>query len=197
MTAGSGIVHTERTPPEQRGGGEYPLHGYQIWVALPKDKEDMAPEFSYTEANDLPAWEEGNLSFKLVAGDGYGRKSPVPVHSALFMIEVRANADTTLFTGDNLKGEIGICVVEGHITACNDRIEAGNLMVSKAEDTCSVEVSKGSHLLLFGGQPFAEERFINWNFVSSSQEKINAARVRWQQRQFEMVPGETGYVPLP
>ncbi len=197
MTAGRGIVHTERTPPEQRDGGEYPIHGFQIWVALPRDLEEMEPEFFHTPAGDLPVWSEDGVTFTLVAGKGYGRESPVPVYSDLFMVQARSTKKGVFDTDGKLSGEIGICVVEGYIEACGERVEQGNMLVSKEQDTCHLMIGENTHLLLFGGQPFEEERFIYWNFVASDRERLEAAKQRWADRKFKMVPGETGYVPLP
>ena len=197
MTAGRGIVHTERTPPDQRDGGEYPVHGYQIWVALPKPLEDMEPEFFYTPKDDLPKWSLDGMDFTLVAGKGYGKESPVPVYSDLFMVEVKSPVRNHFEIQGNLFGEIGVCIVDGYIEACGERVEKGRMLVSKEEDVCNLVIGENSHLLLFGGKPFDEERFIYWNFVSSEKEKLEAAKMRWANRQFEMVPEETGYVPLP
>ena len=197
MTAGKGIVHTERTPPEQRDGDEYPVHGFQIWVALPRSMEDMEPKFSYTPADKLPAWNENGAELTLVAGKGYGKESPVPVYSDLFMIQVKSHDKTAFDIAGKLFGEIGICIVEGYVEACGERVEKGNMLVSKEEDVCNLVIGEGTHLLLFGGQPFEEERFIYWNFVASEKEKIEDAKRRWANKEFEMVPGETGYIPLP
>lgn len=113
MSAGKGVSHTERTPAELRDGRDLAMHGYQIWLALPKEKEDMEPEFHHVEAKDLPVWMENEMKLRLVAGEAYGRKSPVPVHSDLFMVEVIGEKGGVLNTGDNLFGEIGICIVDG------------------------------------------------------------------------------------
>ena len=197
MTAGKGIVHTERTPAEQRDGHEYPVHGYQIWVALPKHLEDMDPEFSYWPTEHLPKWTNDGVDFTLVAGKGYGKESPVPVYSELFMVEIKSTAKTSFDINGNLFGEIGICIVEGYIEACGERVEKGNMLVSKEEDACSLMIGENTHLLLFGGEPFEEERFIYWNFVASEKERLEEAKQLWSNRQFDMVPGETGYIPLP
>ena len=197
MTAGKGIVHTERTPEEMRDGRTYPVHGFQIWVALPKHLEAMDPEFSYTKAEDLPQWRENGVDFTLVAGKGYGKSSPVPVYSELFMIKALASQKTELDVKGSLQGEIGICIVEGYIEACGERVEKGNMLVSKEEDVCHLVLGENTYLLLFGGEPFEEERFIYWNFVASEKQMLEEAKARWANRQFEMVPGETGYVPLP
>ncbi|MEM6723826.1 MAG: pirin family protein [Bacteroidota bacterium] len=197
MTAGKGIVHTERTPEALRNGQRFPVHGFQIWVALPKALEDMEPEFSFTEAQDLPTWIENDLEFTLVAGKGFGYESPVPVYSELFMVKVEAKTAASFSLNGRLKGEVGICVVEGYIHACDERIEEGQMLISKEEDTCDIEIGPETMLLLFGGPAFPEPRYIDWNFVSSDREKIEQAKADWKAKRFKMVPGETGYVPLP
>lgn len=197
MTAGKGVVHTERTPEELRDGGTYKLHGFQIWVALPKHLEDMEPEFYHADKNELPSWKEDNMEFTLIAGEGFGRKSSVPVYSPLFMIQLKSTTKSVFDVGDNLKGEIGICIVEGYIEACGDRIEKGNMLVSKDTDTCKLVVGENTHLLIFGGKPFEEERFIYWNFVSTDRGKIEVAKTWWREKNIKMVPEEGDYIPLP
>lgn len=196
MTAGKGIVHSERTPDDLRGGHSFIAHGYQIWVALPIDKEEVEPSFSHTPAEALPKWRAHGLDFILVAGKAYGRESPVPVHSSLYMIDVRSTDGGTLHLGD-LYGETGVCIVEGSIHTCGETISAGHLLVSKPHAPCQVEMAKGSHVLIFGGEPFAEDRHIFWNFVSSSKETIEKAKSDWSQDRFASIPGEHGRIPLP
>lgn len=197
MTAGKGIVHTERTPEDLRDGYTYSIHGFQIWVALPKHLEKMDPQFSYINATDVPSWNENGVSFRLIAGKGFGRQSPVPVYSDLFLLEIDVARASEFDIKDNLKGEIGICVVEGSIDACGQVVEKGSLLVSKEQNACKLKVNDQTKLLIFGGQPFEEERFIDWNFVASDKEIIQAAKKAWQEQKFEMVPGETGHIPLP
>jgi redox-sensitive bicupin YhaK (pirin superfamily) len=197
MTAGSGVVHTERTPLHMRDGGSYPVHGFQIWVALPKDKEEIDPTFYHCETEELPSWSDVNLTFKLVAGTAFGKKSPVPVYSQLFMLEVKSEAKVPLNLEGKVKGEIGILIVSGSIEACEETIAAGNMLVSKVEDLCQVVLGADTHVLIFGGEPFVEERFIYWNFVSSSKERIEKAKQDWQNKNFKMVAGEDDYIPLP
>ncbi|WP_421811960.1 pirin family protein [Flagellimonas sp.] len=197
MTAGKGVTHTERTPQDMRDGNIFTAHGYQIWVALPKDLEDMEPQFHHIDEKDIPKWADGSTEFKLVAGDGYGKKSPVPVHSNLFMVEVKAKEPYTLNVNGNLKGEIGICIVEGSIEACGETVGEGNILVSKVEDTCNIKLQPNTHLLLFGGEPFPEERYIYWNFVSSSKEKLEQAKKAWADKTFVMMENDDTYVPLP
>ncbi|MEM8846495.1 MAG: pirin family protein [Bacteroidota bacterium] len=197
MTAGKGVSHTERTPKDLRNGKVFTAHGYQIWIALPKELEEMEPEFHHIPANDLPTWNENAAQFTLVAGEGYGKKSPVPVHSPLFMVEVKSQEEFVLDVKDQLKGEIGICIVEGGIVACDQTLGKGNILVSKVEDACKVVLQPKTHLLLFGGDPLPEERHIYWNFVSSSKDKIEVAKKAWQEKSFPMMSEDSSYVPLP
>lgn len=197
MTAGSGVVHTERTPMAMRDGSTHALHGYQIWVALPKDKEELTPSFHHVAKEDIPHWQQDGFEIKLIAGQAYGRRSPVPVYSPLFMLDIRASESGRFHANGGLSGEIGICIVSGEIKACGEPIGAGNMLVSKSKDICDIEVAKGSHLLIFGGEPFTEERYIYWNFVSSRKDRIEEAKADWANKKFEMVPGESGFVPLP
>ena len=197
MTAGKGVTHTERTPQELRQGQIFTMHGYQIWVALPKEKEDMDPEFHHIGESEIPSWNEDGVSFKLVAGEGFGRKSPLPVHSDLFMIDIETKKDYSLSIKGELSGEIGVCIVKGSIEACGQTIEEGNMLVSKVENACKLSIGSGSRILLFGGEPFPEERNIFWNFVSSSKEKIEDAKRRWASKEFPKVAGDETYVPLP
>ncbi len=197
MVAGKGVSHTERTPNHLRNGKEFMAHGYQIWVALPKELEDIAPEFHHIAASSLPSWQDGVASFTLVAGEGFGKQSPVPVHSPLFMVEIKTTGDYQLNTMDNLKGEIGICIVEGSIKACGEIVEKGNILVSKVTDTCKTIVHANTHLLLFGGAPLPEERHIYWNFVSHDKEKLERAKASWKAKDFPMMEDDSSYVPLP
>lgn len=197
MTAGSGVTHTERVSEALRNGRTFRMHGYQIWVALPKEKEEMEPSFHHIAADELPSWQEGGTLFRIIAGEGFGHRSPVPVHSALFMVEVIADEDVTLDVGKELKGEIGVCIVNGSVEANGETVEKGNMLVSKSTDVCKLNVNAGSHLLLFGGEPFPEERFIHWNFVASTKERLEEAKQQWKDKNFPKVPGDDTYVPLP
>ena len=197
MTAGSGVTHTERTPADLREGNAFILHGYQIWVALPRDHEDMPPEFYHAPPEALPRWEENATSFTLIAGKAFGRVSPVPVYSEMFLLELHVAASGELDLGKGLYGEIGIILVEGKIKACDQPVETGSVLFSKSGETCKVRVEGEAHLLVFGGYPLQEARHIDWNFVSSDRENIKVAREAWKSRTFPMMEGESSYVPFP
>lgn len=197
MTAGKGVTHTERTPDYLRNGNKHTVHGYQIWVALPTSLENMEPEFHHIDRLHLPEWEDENAHYKLIAGEAFGNKSPVPVHSELFMLEINAKKDFAFNTKDALKGEVGISIVNGEVEAENETVKAGNMMISKKNSFCELIIKKDCNLLIFGGEPFEEERYIHWNFVSSSKNKIDQAKEDWSNDRFPKIEGDDTYVPLP
>jgi redox-sensitive bicupin YhaK (pirin superfamily) len=198
MTAGKAVAHTERTPVHLRESDkEYTMHGYQIWVAMPKEKEDMEPRFDFVSKDDLPKWNASGLEFILVAGKGYGYTSSLPVHSDLFMLDVKSTTDTFLDVKDKLEGEIGIIVIQGGIESDGELIGKGSMMISKTEDECRVNVKSDSRLLVFGGQALPEKRYLYWNFVSSNRDKIDQAKEMWENKEFPKVPGDNTYIPLP
>lgn len=196
MNAGKGVSHTERQPKELRGK-DYVMNGYQIWVALPKDKEEMAPSFTHIPEADLPKWSNDGASFTLIAGEAFGRKSPVPVFSSLFMVEIQTTNAVDIILNGEIQGEIGILVDTGKIKACSYEIGSGKMLVSKQENACAFFMQENSRVFLFGGKAFEEERFIDWNFVASDKEKIQKAIEAWENRSFPMMPDDNTYVPYP
>lgn len=197
MVAGAGVSHTERTPQAIRNGQSCRVHGYQIWVALPKEKENIAPSFHHFDEAQLPQWSVGPNQWKLVAGSAFGKESPVPVHSPLFMLELKCSETNRIDLKGKIKGEVGICIVKGSVKACEHHVKAGELLVSKEENVCDLEVEANSHILFFGGQALAEKRHIYWNFVSSSATKIEEAKEAWENWNWPKVAGDSSYVPLP
>lgn len=197
MIAGKGVSHTERTPIALRRGQNSRLHGYQIWVALPKEKEAMEPSFHHFDAQDLPHWQDGDAEYRLVAGKAFGQQSPVPVQSDLFLVQVKAEKEHRMQIDGAVKGELAVCVVEGSVRACDQEVAAGNLLVAKEKNRCDLHLAPGTLVLLFGGTPFPEGREIYWNFVASDRDQINEVKKRWVERDFPMVPNDNSYVPLP
>ncbi len=197
MTAGKGVTHTERTPLEMRDGKKHLMHGYQIWVALPKELEQIEPSFVHIPATDLPKWEDQGALFTLVAGKGFDRESPVPVYSPLFMVEIKTTSSYELDIVHSLKGEIGICIVDGAINACGQMVEKGNMLVSKIADQCKLQIEPNSHLILFGGEALPEKRFIYWNFVASEKGVLEEAKSKWEAKEFPDVPNDDSYVVMP
>lgn len=197
MTAGKGVVHSERTPEYLRVKDKF-LHGLQIWVALPKDLESMEPEFFHIKAADIPSWIDDSVRYKLIAGEVLGMKSPVPVYSKLYMIEIKTGDERKrIDLSGQLFGESGLYILEGEIE--NEGHVYGNKQILITHDAhlCSFEMRSNTTVYIFGGEPFPEERFIYWNFVSTDKSVIEEAKVKWKNKQFDKVPGDEGYVPLP
>ncbi len=197
MTAGKGIVHSERTPEYLRQSS-INMHGLQIWVALPKQQEQMEPQFFHIEKKQIPAWTEGDIQFKLVAGEAFGRKSPVPVFSKLFMLEIKSKTKQSLNIGDQLYGEAGLYILEGAIESEGNIYGPNQLLVAKESTLCEFTIQENSAIYIFGGEPFPEERFIDWNFVSSSKELIEEAKQKWKAQSFPKIEGdEIEFIPYP
>jgi redox-sensitive bicupin YhaK (pirin superfamily) len=196
MTAGKGIVHSERTPPHLRHTSKS-MHGLQIWVALPKHLEEMDPEFFHIEQQHIPSWSEGDLHYKLVAGEAFGKKSPLPVYSRLFMIEVKSNSVQTINLSNTLYGESGVYILAGSITSEGHVYGPKQILVAHDLSLCEFTMAAGTCIYIFGGEPFPEERLIYWNFVASRQELIDKAKHDWLEQKFGTIAGETSYVPLP
>ncbi len=196
MTAGKGVVHSERTPEHLRHS-EKSLHGLQIWVALPKDREEIDPSFAHVEAKDIPSWEQDGLEVKLIAGEAFGRRSPVPVYSPLYFIEIKSREAQQVDLVGKLFGESALYILEGGISSDGENYGPRQLLVAKDSRVCSFQIAANSTVYLFGGEPFPEERFINWNFVSSDKDRLAQAREDWEADRFPEIPGETGRVPYP
>ncbi|MEP6746285.1 MAG: pirin family protein [Bacteroidota bacterium] len=196
MTAGKGIVHSERTPEYLRLSAKS-MHGLQIWVALPKELEQMEPEFFHIDKEQIPAWNDGDIQYKLIAGGAFGKKSPVPVYSKLFMIEIKSNSRQTLNLGKELYGESGLYILQGSIESDGNVFGPKQILVANNSTLCSFTIEANSILYIFGGEPFPEERFIYWNFVASNYDLIEAAKQNWLDQKMGTIKNETGFIPLP
>ncbi len=197
MTSGNGVTHTERTPEFRRTSDSFTMHGYQIWVALPKEKEDIEPSFEFYAKSEIPSWKQDHLEISLVAGNAFGKSSPLQGFSPLFMVDIFAEKETTLNLANQLKGEVAFVIVKGEITEKDQKIKAGQMLISKSDEQCSICLDKGTRLMLFGGEPLKDEHFLLWNFVSSSKEKLQEAKLRWQNKQFPKVLNDNTYIPIP
>jgi len=197
MTAGKGIVHSERTPEYLRHSDKN-MHGLQIWVALPKELEQMEPEFFHIEQEQIPTWAQGDLQFKLIAGEAFGKKSSVPVFSKLFMIEIKSTIKQVVNIGEHLYGESGLYILEGGIESEGTVFEPKQMLVAKDSSLCVFTIQANSTIYIFGGEPFPEERFIDWNFVSSSKTHIEEAKLKWKSQTFPKIKGdENEFIPYP
>ena len=197
MTAGKGIVHSERTPEHLRHSPKT-MHGLQIWVALPKHLEQMEPQFFHAEKEQIPTWAEGDLQFKLVAGQAFGHQSPVPVYSPLYMLELTSTTRQQVNIGQHLTGESGLYILQGAVLSDGYTYGPKQILVTTDASLCEFTIEANTTLYIFGGEPFAEERFIDWNFVASSRELIEDARHRWNNQTFAKIKGDdTEYMPYP
>lgn len=196
MTAGKGVVHSERTPADLRGKPQR-MHGLQIWVALPAADEEIAPYFTHVPAENLPAWTENGVHFRLVAGEFGDRRAGVPVHSKLYLLEISSEQDAYLAPGDRLYGESGLYILEGEVEADGEWFGPRQLLVAQNPTLCAFRVKAGTRLYLLGGEPLGEHRYIDWNFVSSRTERIDQARADWSANRFPAIAGETDNIPMP
>jgi len=196
MTAGRGIVHSERTPENMRNR-QKKLHGLQIWVALPKEKELISPSFHYINAEQLPKWTEQNCQFKLIAGKVLERESPVPVHSNLYFMEIKSAKKNIINLSKELYGENALYILEGTITTEDQIYNSQQILVAKNNISCELILSENTTIYIFGGMPFPEPRYIDWNFVSSDKNLLKQARSDWKNQLFPKIKNESGYIPLP
>jgi redox-sensitive bicupin YhaK (pirin superfamily) len=196
MTAGKGIVHSERTPPMERGAGQK-VYGIQSWVALPKAHEDVAPMFEHVADEALPLLTDKGRSVRVIAGEMFGARSPVKTASELFYADVVLEAGARLPLPAEHE-ERGVYISEGTLTIAGDRHEAGRLLVFRPGDEITLATDTGARFMMLGGAPMDGPRYIWWNFVSSSKEKIEAAKDDWKRARFSIVPGdEKEFIPLP
>jgi redox-sensitive bicupin YhaK (pirin superfamily) len=175
------------------------LFGLQCWVGLPKRDEEAEPSFSHVEAAQLPRIEGEGVSARIVAGEFFERRSPVPTRSPLFYVDVELQPGARLLVPATYS-EQAICVVDGQLDVGRDgRFEAGRLLVLKpgADITVAGAGAKPSRVMLLGGEPLDGPRYLSWNFVSSSRERIAQATEDWRAQRFPSVPGETEFIPLP
>lgn len=200
MTAGKGVVHSERTPEYLRTSDKS-LHGFQIWIGLPKDVEDSEPTFHHVAAQEIPSWSDDEVDYKLIAGEAFGKRSPVPVHSKLFFIEIKTKEQRSISIGSELYGEAAMYVMEGSVHIEGNEYGGKQLLVAKNANLCTFEMNEDTTVYIFGGEPFEEERSIYWNFVHSDKSKIEEAKLNWAAQNYEafpLVPGDDDtYVPLP
>ena len=196
MTAGRGIVHSERTAPDHRDGSE-PLHGLQLWVALPFKDEETAPAFAHTPSTDIPQMREDGLTLRVIAGSMHGLRSPVATLWETIFAEARLGAGTVLPLGTEYE-ERALYVISGEIEIGGHRHPPQQLLVLKPGDRTEVKALEDAHFVLVGGAAMDGPRHIWWNFVSSRQDRIEAAKADWKTGRFAVVPGDsTEFIPLP
>jgi redox-sensitive bicupin YhaK (pirin superfamily) len=195
MTAGRGIVHSERTSPELRKAGSR-VHGLQLWVGLPKAQEEVEPEFAHYPAAALPELHEDGMRLRVLAGKAYGAESPVRTLSPLFYVEATIPAGKELPVPTEHE-ERAAYIVEGAVRCGAERVDASHMVVFAAGSAPVLRAESAVRLVLLGGAQLDGDRHLWWNFVSSSRERIEQAKKDWKEGRFARVPGETEFIPLP
>ena len=202
MIAGNGITHSERTSVETRKNPSA-LFGVQTWVALPDAAEETGAAFEHHGRNALPLIEGEGKTVRLIIGDAWGERAPVKTFSDMFYADAALTAGALLPLPDNHEDR-GVYVLEGSVHVAGGRFDAGRMMVFRPGDTITLRAgAEGARLMLLGGATLDGPRYIWWNFVASSREKIDAAKQAWaegdwQHGRFQLPPGDTGeFIPLP
>ncbi|HUG97646.1 MAG TPA: pirin family protein [Gammaproteobacteria bacterium] len=195
MTAGSGIVHSERTPPELRPAGPE-LFGIQAWIALPRHAEETAPAFSHHAVSALPLIEDGGLKVRIIAGELRGERSPVQTFTSTMYVDAELAAGAALRL-DATREERALYLAEGEVEIAGRPHAAGRMLVLTPGERLTVTARTPARLLVLGGEPLEGSRHIWWNFVSSRQDRIEQAKEDWRAGRFPPVPGDDESIPLP
>ena len=195
MTAGIGIVHSERSPPLERAAG-HRLHGLQTWVALPKAHEQREPSFSHYAKAQLPLVSAAGVTMRLIAGTAFGQRAPTPTFSPMFYVAVEMAAGAALDLAPEHE-ERAVYAVEGELRIAGEALSPRHMAVLEPATTVRIDAVSAATCMLVGGERMDGDRLIWWNFVASSRELIDAASERWRTQGFPPVPGETEFIPLP
>lgn len=195
MTTGSGIVHSERTPPAMKEAGSS-LHGIQSWVALPDGDEERDAAFDHYPAEDIPGVTRDGAAIRVILGDAYGVSSPVRTASETLYVELRIDAGAEIgIEAESV--EKAVYVVAGDIVVDGEAVSEGTLVTFADNTAPSISATTDAHVMLLGGEPIASDRTIWWNFVSSSKARIEQAKDDWREGRFDMIDGESEFIPLP
>ncbi|MEE4162827.1 MAG: pirin family protein [Woeseiaceae bacterium] len=194
MTAGRGIVHSEKVTDETLASGQF-LHGIQTWVALPAEREGIEPRFEHYPAARIPRVTRDGAEITVIIGEAYGECSPVQTESETLYLECRLAPGAALTLPET--EELAVYVVDGEVRIGDDTVTAGSLAVTAPDAIVELRADVAAHAMVCGGASLDGERFIEWNFVSSSREKIERAKEDWAARRFDDVPGEEDFIPLP
>jgi len=196
MTAGRGIVHSERTPEELRGN-PMSMSGLQTWLALPDHAEENAPRFDNTGKASLPEFDFDGASGRVVIGGFAGLRSPVATASDTLYADIALKPGGQVAIPADAE-ERAIYVLSGEVDIAGDMFPADRLLVFRPGDEIVIGSPAGAHFMLFGGASLGSPRYIWWNFVSSSKERIEQAKQEWKTGRFDIVPGdEEEFIPLP
>ena len=196
MSAGQGIVHSERTSEHHRRTGQT-LFGLQTWMALPAELEESQPAFTHLKDSQLPVVDADGISARLIAGSALGVTSPLETASSTLYADVTLQAGAQILIDPDYI-ERAIYLLSGHVTIEGDKFKAGHLVILQRHREITIRASSNSRFMLFGGEPMDGPRYIWWNFVSSRLERIEEAKEEWAKGKFDTVPGdEDEFIPLP
>ena len=196
MTAGRGIVHSERTPQAERATGSG-ISGMQTWLALPDGKEEVDPAFEHVAADRLPLVEDGNVSARVIMGSLWGATAPTTQHAATIYADILMNAGATLPI-DAEADERAVLVALGDASLDGEALDRHSLYILKPGQAMTLRADSDARVMLMGGEAFTTPRHVWWNFVSSSRDRINEAKTEWKERKFPLVPGDSEeFIPIP
>ncbi|MHC5202101.1 pirin family protein [Myroides sp. LJL119] len=202
MNAGKGVVHSERICNNFREKNpDGMLHGLQIWVALPKELENMEPSFVHIDKAELPQWTQDQVTYKLIAGKALGKESPVPVFSDLYFLEIKSSKQATISIGDGLYGESALYILKGSVVSEGHTYFEKNILIAKDSKLCEFQMAPDSVVYIFGGTPFEQPRHLLWNFLSSDPLELQRAKQAWIDQDYSKFPliktDCDSYVPFP
>ena len=196
MTAGSGIVHSERSPSSERAGGPT-LYGMQTWLALPDGKEELNPAFEHVDGSALPLVEGDGVSARVLMGSLWGKTAAITQHSQTIYADIMLEAGASVPVNADAD-ERAVLVTEGVASLDGHKLDLFTLYVLAPGQAMSLKGETPSRIMLLGGEAFATKRHVWWNFVSSSRDRINQAKEDWKARRFPIVPGdEEEFIPIP
>ncbi len=196
MTAGRGIVHSERTPAAERATGSA-ISGMQTWLALPDGKEEIDPAFEHAAQEDLPLIDDGQVSARVIMGSLWGASSPITQHAATIYADIAMKAGAAIPI-EAEADERAVVVALGDASLDGERLDRYSLYILKPGEAMTLRAASDARVMLLGGEAFTTPRHLWWNFVSSSRDRINEAKHDWKDRKFPLVPGDSEeYIPLP
>ncbi len=196
MTAGSGIVHSERTPADERATGSG-ISGMQTWLALPDGKEEMDAAFEHVAKDDLPLIEDGGVSARIIMGCLWGATSPITQHAATIYADILMNAGASIPI-EAEADERAVLVALGDASLDGEKLDRYSLYILKPGQAMTLRADSDARVMLLGGEAFTTPRHVWWNFVSSSRDRINQAKHDWKDRKFPLVPGDSEeFIPIP
>jgi hypothetical protein len=195
MSAGRGIVHSERTPSDLRTR-PHRVHGMQLWVGLPQSLEQSEPTFAHTPAEQLGVFAEQDAQVQLLVGEAFARRSAVTAASPTIFLILRLKAGSA-FVLPALAPELALYPIGGAVTVDGSALERHTLGVIDDGKGCELKAPQDCTVAVIGGAPLDGPRYLLWNFVSSTQSRLHSAAIDWREQRFGAVPGETEFIPLP